>query len=139
MPSLQLKEQAIRFGLVGSVNTLIDFGVLNALLLLFSRTDAVAMLLCNAVAFLCANLNSYFANRSWTFPGQTEASLAELGAFFCIAVVGLLINSLVLWLLTNGLPPSLLFINLAKAGATGISMVWNFYGYRLLLTRQVAA
>jgi len=31
-----------------------------------------------------------------------------------------------------------MYINLAKAGATGVSMVWNFCGYRLLLTRQVA-
>lgn len=139
MELAQLKRQALRFGVVGMVNTLIDFGVLNALLLMSGRTDDEGLLLCNAVAFLCANLNSYFANRTWTFSGHTEASLAEFCSFLCIAFFGLLFNSLVLWLLTSGLPPSLLTINLAKAGATGVSMIWNFCGYRLLLTRQVAA
>jgi putative flippase GtrA len=123
---------------VGVVNTLIDFGVLNALLLLTEETGGMALLACNAVAFLCANLNSYFANRTWTFAGPEAASLNEFGVFLGIAFLGLLINSLVLWLLTSGLPSSLGYINLAKIGATGVSMVWNFCGYRMLLTRQVA-
>jgi len=134
----KLKAQLVRFGVVGVINTSIDFGILNFLLLLSGRTDNEGLLLFNGVAFLCANLNSYFANRTWTFAGYTNASLAEFGSFLCIAFFGLLFNSFVLWLLTSGLPPSFLTINLAKAGATGVSMIWNFCGYRLLLTRQVA-
>lgn len=134
-----LKDQLLRFGVVGVINTLIDFGVLNALLLLTDESGGRTLLGCNVVAFLCANLNSYFANRTWTFAGLGAASLNEFGVFLGIAFIGLLINSFVLWLLTSGLPSSLLYINLAKVGATGVSMIWNFCGYRLLLTRQVAA
>lgn len=129
----------MRFGVVGVVNTLIDFGVLNALLLLVDKPVGTVLLGCNAAAFICANLNSYIANRAWTFDGHSTASVAEFTVFIGIAFVGLLINSFVLWVLTSGLATSFLQINLAKTGATGVSMVWNFCGYRLLLTRQVLA
>jgi hypothetical protein len=45
------------------------------------------------------------------------------------------LDGAILWLLTGGTPASLLQLNLAKAAATGVSMGWNFLGYRLLLTR----
>lgn len=133
-----VKGQVLRFGIVGGANTLIDFGVFNVLVLVSDHPVGMGLLGCNTAAFLCASLNSYFANRSWTFAGRNAASLNEFGAFFGITSVGLLINSVVLWVLAGGLPGSLLSIILAKAGATGVSMIWNFCGYRLLLTRQVA-
>lgn len=135
MSSPVLVNQFLRFGMVGVVNTLIDFGVLNALMLFLDSPGGVKLLGCNAVAFACANLNSYVANRTWTFAGYRKASVTEFGAFLLIAFTGLLINSLILWLLTGGVPASLLHLNLAKAAATGVSLVWNFCGYRLLLTR----
>lgn len=135
MPAHTLTNQFVRFGLVGVVNTVIDFGVLNALMLLLGRPAGVMLLGCNAVAFICANLNSYVANRTWTFAGNRVASWKEFGAFLAIAFIGLLINSSVLWLLTRGTPASMLHLNLAKAAATVVSMGWNFCGYRLLLTR----
>jgi len=121
------------------VNTLIDFAVLNAMLLSIGRSDGMVLLGSNAIAFICANLNSYFANRAWTFSGSGSASFGEFGTFLGITLVGLLVNSAILWLLTSGFPSSLLYINLAKVGATGVSMVWNFCGYRMLLTRQAVA
>lgn len=131
-----LRIQFIRFGLVGVVNTLIDFGVLNALMLFLGRPGGAMLLGCNAAAFVCANLNSYVANRTWTFAGHSKASAAEFVIFLLIAFAGLLINSAILWALTGGAPASLLHLNLAKAAATGVSMMWNFCGYRLLLTRR---
>jgi putative flippase GtrA len=135
MVSHSISIQFLRFGLVGLVNTVIDFGVLNGLMLLLDRPAGIALLGCNAVAFLCANLNSYFGNRHWTFAGHRSASVAEFGVFLLIALVGLLINSSVLWWLTGGAPDTYLQLNIAKAVATGVSMGWNFLGYRLLLTR----
>lgn len=135
MPAHSIKTQFLRFGVVGIVNTLIDFGILNALVFLLEVRGGMALLCCNAISFICANLNSYFANRTWTFAGNRAASFREFGACLVIAFVGLLINSAILWLLTGGTPASLLQLNLAKAAATGVSMGWNFLGYRLLLTR----
>ena len=122
-----------RFGVVGVFNTLIDFALFNLLVLLLSRPDGLALLACNATAFLAANLCSYFGNRSWTFAKSTPASLKEYAAYLAISLVGLLLNTLVLWLATGGVVESFWQLNLAKAGATVVSMGWNFLGYRVIL------
>lgn len=133
----ELKEGARlwRFALVGLLNTLVDFGLFNLLVLLLATPGGFALLACNAAAFLAANLCSYACNRSWTFASTSSASLKEYSAYFGISLVGLLLNTLALWLLTGGAAESFLQLNLAKAGATAVSMVWNFCGYRVLLSR----
>jgi len=132
---LSKSPTVIRFTLVGLLNTLVDFTLFNLLILLLASPAGAMLLVCNAAAFLAANLCSYFCNRSWTFATKASASLREYSAYFGISLVGLLLNSLALWLLTGGAAESLLQLNLAKAGATLVSMVWNFCGYRVLLSR----
>jgi len=124
-----------RFTLVGLLNTLVDFGLFNLLILLLASPSGAALLACNAAAFLAANLCSYFCNRSWTFARTTSASFKEYAAYFGISLIGLLLNSLALWLLTGGVVEGFWQLNLAKVGATVVSMVWNFCGYRVLLSR----
>jgi len=124
-----------RFTLVGLLNTLVDFGLFNLLVVLLADPSGATLLACNAAAFLAANLCSYFCNRSWTFGRSTPASVREYGAYLAISLVGLLLNTLVLWLLTGGAVESFWQLNLAKAAATVVSMVWNFCGYRVLLSR----
>ncbi len=127
-----VKIQLLRFGTVGVVNTLIDFAVLNALVTLLAHPTGSLLLVCNAVSFICASLNSYFANRTWTFSGNRSASIAEFGVFLAVSLVGLLLNSAVLWLLTGGTSASLVHLNLAKLAASVVSMGWNFFGYKVL-------
>ena len=132
---LSKSPAVFRFTLVGLLNTMVDFGLFNLLILLLASPSGAALLACNAVAFLAANLCSYFCNRSWTFATTVSASFKEYSAYFGISLVGLLLNSLVLWLLTGGVVEGFWQLNLAKVGATLVSMVWNFCGYRVLLSR----
>ena len=127
------RSRLCRFGVVGVLNTLIDFALFNLLVLLLSRPDGLALLVCNAIAFLAANLCSYFGNRAWTFAKSSPVSLREYTAYLAVSLVGLLLNTLVLWLATGGVVESFWQLNLAKAGATVVSMAWNFCGYRVLL------
>ena len=135
MPNRHIGIQFLRYGVVGVINTLIDFAILNAAVILLDHPAGLMLIGCNAAGFLFANLNSYFGNRYWTFAGHRAASVREFMGFLGIAFGGLLINSAVLWLLTGGAPASLIHLNLAKIVATIVSMGWNFLGYRLLLTR----
>jgi len=48
----------------------------------------------------------------------------------------LLLNTLVLWLLTGGVVESFWQLNLAKAGATVVSMAWNFCGIGFCCVRK---
>jgi putative flippase GtrA len=126
--------QMIRFGVVGMINTLIDFGVLNGLIWATGATSGAGLILCNGVAFLAANLNSCHLNKRWTFEEETKGSPRQFFLFLAFSTGGLAVNSGVLFLLTalplDGTFSPILWVNGAKAGATAASMAWNFLTYR---------
>lgn len=136
--------RVMRFGAVGVLNTLIDFGTLNLLMAVFGAAGGAPLVLCNAAAFLLASLNSYFLNKNWTFAQRSSASLRQYLVFLALSVGGLTINSLVLYLIVSGfarpawLSPTL-WVNVAKAGATAGSMTWNYLAFRyVVFGRRVA-
>ncbi len=127
--------QFMRFAMVGILNTLIDFGALNGLLWLDGYPVGWRLFVYNALAFTLASGNSYLMNKRWTFGDSRPTSLAKLGLFFCLTLVGLLINCTVVYLLTfSGWSPlavsTVVWINLAKVAATLASLIWNFCSYR---------
>lgn len=127
--------QFMRFAIVGVFNTLIDFGVLNGLLWLNGYPVGWRLLLYNALAFILASGNSYFLNKNWTFGDERPVTLSQVGLFFLLTAIGLLINCTVIYLLTSSGWFSLevmpvVWVNLAKVAATLASMAWNFFSYR---------
>lgn len=76
-----IKMQLMRFAMVGLLNTLIDFGVLNGLLWLDGYPVNWKLLLYNAVAFTVACGNSYFCNKFWTFGDRRPSTLHQVGLF----------------------------------------------------------
>jgi len=126
--------RVIRFGAVGGVNTLIDFGILNLLMWTTGVKAGGGLILCNAVAFIAASLNSYLMNKGWTFEDGSKGSPGQFALFLAFSAGGLAINSGVLYLLTTlhleVTSSPILWANGAKAVASAASMVWNFLTYR---------
>lgn len=126
--------QMIRFGAVGGINTLIDFGILNLLMLMTGITGGSGLILCNVVAFIVASLNSYLMNRDWTFKDGSKGRAGQYFLFLVFAIGGLAVNSAGLYFLMalplDGTLSPILWANGAKAAATAASMVWNFLTYR---------
>ncbi|MCA1696811.1 MAG: GtrA family protein, partial [Actinobacteria bacterium] len=52
-----------KFGVIGAVNTALDFGVFN----LLHFTLGVGLLTAQAISMVIAATSSYFMNRHWTF------------------------------------------------------------------------
>jgi len=133
--------QFAKFGLIGVLNTLLDFGVLNLLSYLTKVYSGPTLVVLNVFAFLAANVNSYFWNKSWTFSSRAKNAASEFGKFLLVSIIGFAINSLILWFLTTlmhplgGLSPQL-WENAAKIVATVIYTIWNFIGYKLLVFKS---
>ncbi len=130
--------QLAKFALVGVLNTAIDFGILNTLIVLTSITGGVGIILMNATSFTTAIINSYFWNRQWVF---SEGKRGDFLTFVVVTVIGLSINTGIVFFLTTYVPPVLVgskaqWANLAKVLATGISLIWNFLGYKLVVFRR---
>jgi putative flippase GtrA len=144
--------QIMKFALVGVLNTLLDIGIFNLLMLFVSAVSAPVYALIKAISFTFAVLNSYVWNKYWVFgapPRPAEVGRAgqpgkkgvakEFGTFIAISVGGLVINVAVfagtfalLTYLTAGLPDSI-SANIGALTASAASFTWNFVGYKFVV------
>jgi len=137
-----LVAQFSKFVIVGLLNTAIDFGVLNLLSFLTGVYSGAALIALNSVAFLAAVTNSYFLNKYWTFAAKDGARTTEISKFLIISFIGLGINNAIVYGVTTFMALPLgrigpaLWENLAKMAATGISLIWNFIGYKFFVFKK---
>lgn len=130
--------QLAKFALVGVLNTAIDFGILNFLIATTSVTSGLGIILINSTSFSTALVNSYFWNKEWVF---AEKKGGNFLTFLAVTIIGLSINTGVVYILTTYVSPVIvttdtLWANLAKVMATFLSLAWNFLGYRLIVFKK---
>lgn len=134
--------QFCKFAIVGVINTLVDFTVLNFLIWLFKIYSGWQILFLNSISFACAVINSYFLNRYWTFSEEKEKVFFKFVNFFLISLIGVLINSGIVYLGTIFLNPgfdfsAVIWINIVKFFAVAVSLIWNFIGYKIFVFKNV--
>ncbi|MCL6430194.1 MAG: GtrA family protein [Anaerolineae bacterium] len=123
-------DRFVRFGLVGTLGTVVDFSVLNALILGLHLTKFWA----NTCSFSVAALSNFIWNRLWTFPESRARPFGrQLAQFFAVSVGGYAINqalflSLDRWVFAGW---GTLGYNLAKAIAIVVVLFWNFGANRI--------
>lgn len=147
---LAVAVQIVRFIIVGVANTSIDFGILNLLSLATGIKGGIEIGGVNILGFIVAFLNSYWWNKHWVFKkdplpgemiGQSKPSQnSEFFKFFLVNIIGIVINSSVVILITTYVTPifgvsDTLWLNLAKVVATCFSLVWNFLGFKFIVFR----
>lgn len=135
---LAILWQFSKFAEVGVLNTAIDFGILNLMIAVTGITSGPGIIPLNALALSCAVVNSYFWNRRWVFGSAKQGNFV---VFFIVTIIGIAINSGIVFLVTTFVPKiwaidNTLWANFAKVMATGISLFWNFAGYRLLVFKK---
>lgn len=131
-----------KFGAIGILNTAIDFAVLNILSRASGITAGIVLGGVNMPGFAIAVVNSYFWNKLWVFRDKTkgESLLGDFPRFFVVTLIGVLINSGLIIALTTyapflaGIAPGTR-LNIAKAAATLVTLIWNFAGYKLIVFR----
>ncbi|MGQ9683929.1 MAG: GtrA family protein [Anaerolineae bacterium] len=118
-------ERFCKFGLVGVLGTIVDFGLLNALILVAQTPKFWA----NTCSFCAAALSNFYWNRVWTFPESRARPLTrQLAQFFAVSVGGYAINQVLFLSLDRWVfaPWGTLGYNLAKATAIVVVLFWNF-------------
>ena len=109
----------IKFGIVGFSGMIVDFGIT----FLCKEKLKIQKYVSNALGFSVAATSNWLLNRIWTFTSNNPQILAEYLRFFAVSVIGLGINTLILWLLTD---KAKLNFYLSKIGAIGVTTIWNF-------------
>ena len=118
--------KALRFFVVGLLGSVIDFG----LTYLFKEILKANKFLSNAVGFLLSATACYFLNKYWTYGSQTPLAWKEFLIFLTVSLIGLGINTLVLFLLNERTKMN---FYLSKCFAIMAVGVWNFLA-NLLIT-----
>ncbi len=109
----------IKFGIVGFSGVLVDFGFTY----ISKEWLKIQKYIANAIGFTLAASSNYFLNRWWTFHSQNPEIAIEYGRFLFISLIGLGINTLVLWLLVSRGKYN---FYLAKLFAIAVVTIWNF-------------
>ncbi len=117
--SQEIIRKFIKFGVVGFSGLFVDFGFTY----LFKEKVMLQKYVANAIGFLLAATSNYMFNRYWTFRSHNPQVLVEYTQFMLISLVGLVINTTVLWLIVNKLK---LNFYVAKVLAIGVVTLWNF-------------
>ena len=129
----------IKFAIVGGFGAVVDFAVLNFLILILGFPKALA----NLISVSAAIISNFTWNRLWTFPESREHAVhSQFGKFVIVNLIGLGINQLVFlatdaWIFEPWLGPRALSYNLAKACAIGVVLFWNFGANRLWTYREI--
>lgn len=79
-------KQVIRFGVVGVINTLVDYGVFYFLISLVNLHKGPAQVFATAVA-MCG---SFLLNRHWTFHCDGKGNIKEITKFIVTNIVSML-------------------------------------------------
>lgn len=119
----------IKFGVVGTVGTVIDFAITWLLFSVLSANEYLA----NTVGFIIAATANYIFNRVWTWRSRNKNVQTEYAKFIGVSLLGLVLNTLVIfaWLEMDGVAFEMFgyYIDefwVAKVVATIAVMVWNF-------------
>ena len=137
-----------KFAVVGFSGLLVDYVMLNVLTYFFKMQDWLAI----AIAFALAACNNFVWNRLWVYPeSRGEQKRKQLPVFFGVNAVGLGINELIFFFFNTPIDTVLaaapiafisthhqgIGLNLTKAIAAVIVMIWNYVVNRLVTFRNV--
>lgn len=119
----KLIEQILKFGVVGIIATVIDFGVLYIL----SQPLGMDPVISAGISFCVSLVFNYVASMRYVFTHREDMSRSrEFVIFLVLSLIGLAINEAIMAAGVAVLGNSALAVMGTKVLATAIVMVWNF-------------
>jgi len=116
----EIFRKFVKFGIVGFSGLFVDFGIT----WLTKEKIKVQKYMANAIGFCSAATTNYFFNRVWTFQSTNPEIAIEYSQFLVISLIGLGINTLILWLIVSKLK---LNFYVSKFFAIMVVTIWNFF------------
>ena len=116
----KIVNKIIKFSVVGGIATIIDF----AFLYIFKEFLNIDVIIANTLSFIISVTYNYIASITWVFDvNKKKNKNVQFVLFIVFSVVGLIINNIILYILTDKL--SIYYI-ISKVIATFIVMMFNF-------------
>lgn len=124
----KLINQILKFGVVGGIAFVIDYGIL----FLLAKVIRLNELISAAISFIVSLTFNYFLSTKWVFEAKKQTP-KEVIIFALLSVVGLGINEVLIYLGTKKLGIDVMIV---KLFATAIVMVYNFITRKLIIEKH---
>jgi len=122
--------QLFRYTIVGGFAFVVDFG----LLYILTEFGGFHYLLSATISFVAGLVMNYVLSKLWVFTHSLYTNKrVEFLLFAAIGVVGLMINNVSMWLLSDVIG---LWYMLSKAITTVVTYLWNFFARKLMLFKK---
>ena len=116
-----LLAQFTKFGIVGAIAFVIDYG----LMVLLTELGGIDPVISAAISFVVSVLFNYAASMRYVFEHRSDISRKrELFLFVTFSVIGLIINEAIMIIGVDFFNISYLIV---KVFATALVMIWNFW------------
>lgn len=118
----------IKFGLVGLLNTLINW-----ILFILLNRFGVYYIISNVIAYSISTLNSYLWNSKWVFKYNGDNVKGTSSKFIVLNIIGLTLNTIILYLLVDIVGLNKL---ISLVITTGIVMILNYFINKLWVFKK---
>ena len=119
-----LIEQFLKFGVVGAIAFVIDYGIL----MLLSQVVGWDPVPSSAISFTVSVVFNYLASMRYVFTRREDLSRErEFVIFVILSIIGLGINSACIWVGTQALGNGAVAVTATKVVATVVVALWNFW------------
>ena len=124
----KLINQILKFGVVGGLAFLIDYGLLYFL----TEFCNIYYMISSVISFTVSLIFNYILSIKWVFDVRKKQTYKEVIVFVLLSVFGLLINQLVMYVGSDLLN---IYYMITKLVATFIVMVWNFVTRKIFIEK----
>lgn len=119
-----LLAQFTKFGIVGAIAFVIDYG----LMVLLTELGGIDPVISAAISFTVSVLFNYFASMRYVFEHRSDLSREkEMFLFITLSVIGLALNEAIMVVGVDFVGISYLIV---KLFATAVVTIWNFWSRR---------
>lgn len=124
----KLIKQILKFGVVGGIAFVIDY----VLLYILTEFVGIHYLISSIISFTVSVIFNYILSIKWVFDVKKKQGTKEFIIFIILSVIGLLINSLIMYLMVDILK---IHYMISKLVSTFIVMVYNFITRKIFIEK----
>lgn len=141
-----IAKQFIKFGVVGGIGAVVDFGTYNVLTRVFEWNSTIPFLgqpfiVANFVSVFLAIVSNFILNKYWTFQDHEGHVAKQWSGYFALNTITFLLNQYLVSFFAFQVPLVATIFgsqkdNAAKAIAIGLILFVNFGGSKFFVFRK---
>ena len=121
--------QFIKFGFVGVIAAIIDWGIL----IILREVFFVDVIIASAISFIISVIVNYILSMRFVFESKNDNKIKEFIVFALLSTGGLFINQFIMWF---GVEKLTIYYLLVKFFATFFVLIYNFITRKIFLEKK---